>query len=124
MFALALVSVLLTQAAPVPHRPVATYSIVARDPATGDLGVADAIIASDYVEHIPLPPGLTPDLEGFKRFVVRWRTAVPDRLHVALPLIKRRREHGQAERRDPHGAQNGFQRIPTKRRASGHAPVP
>lgn len=27
-------------AAPAPHRPVATYSVVARDPATGDLGVA------------------------------------------------------------------------------------
>lgn len=54
---------------------------------TGDVGAADEIIATDYIEHIPLPPGLTPDLEGFKRFVVMWRTAVPDLHYTVIPLI-------------------------------------
>jgi predicted ester cyclase len=45
---------------------------------TGAVEAADEIMVADYVEHIPLPPGYTPDREGFVRFVEMWRTAVPD----------------------------------------------
>jgi uncharacterized Ntn-hydrolase superfamily protein len=40
LFALLASSALATEPAPAPRRPVNTYSIVARDPATGELGVA------------------------------------------------------------------------------------
>jgi predicted ester cyclase len=45
---------------------------------TGAIDAAAEIMVADYVEHIPLPPGYTPDRAGFVRFVEMWRTAVPD----------------------------------------------
>ncbi|MGD0004931.1 MAG: ester cyclase [Anaerolineaceae bacterium] len=44
----------------------------------GELDLIDREIAEDYVEHIPLPPGFSPNREGFKQFVVMLRTAFPD----------------------------------------------
>ncbi len=44
----------------------------------GEVDIADAEIAADYVEHIPMPPGFTPNRQGFKDFVVSLRTAFPD----------------------------------------------
>ena len=44
----------------------------------GDVDVADYDIAEDYVEHIPMPPGFTPNRQGFKDFAIMLRTAFPD----------------------------------------------
>lgn len=44
----------------------------------GDLDVATDVMVEQYVEHIPLPPGYTPDRAGFLKFVAMWRSAVPD----------------------------------------------
>jgi predicted ester cyclase len=50
---------------------------------TGSVDVADEIMERDYVEHIPMPPGCTPDRDGFKKFVGMWRAALPD-LHYTV----------------------------------------
>ena len=44
---------------------------------TGDLSVADEIVALSYVNHNALP-GETPGREGLKAFVTLLRTAFPD----------------------------------------------
>lgn len=44
----------------------------------GAVETTDEIMVADYIEHIPLPPGYTPDRAGFVRFVEAWRQAVPD----------------------------------------------
>ena len=44
----------------------------------GSLAVADVVIAPDYVEHVPLPPGFPTGVEGFKQFVAALRQAFPD----------------------------------------------
>ncbi|MBI3978014.1 MAG: ester cyclase [Chloroflexi bacterium] len=44
----------------------------------GNLAIADEIFAADYVEHVPLPPGLPAGLEGLKQFVTIVRSAFPD----------------------------------------------
>ena len=44
---------------------------------TGDLSVADEIVAVNYVNHNPAP-GETPGREGLKAFVTHLRTAFPD----------------------------------------------
>jgi predicted ester cyclase len=44
----------------------------------GEVDVIDAEIAEDYVEHIPMPPGLPHNRAGFKQFVQILRTAFPD----------------------------------------------
>jgi steroid delta-isomerase-like uncharacterized protein len=44
---------------------------------TGDLSVADEIVALSYVNHNALP-GETPGREGLKAFVILLRTAFPD----------------------------------------------
>ncbi len=50
---------------------------------TGELDLVNKEIAEDYVEHIPMPPGLAPGREGFKQFVQMLRTAFPD-LHYEV----------------------------------------
>jgi predicted ester cyclase len=44
----------------------------------GNLAVADEVIAADYCEHIPLPPGFPTGLAGLKHFVTLLRAAFPD----------------------------------------------
>src|SRR5687767_13569556 len=44
---------------------------------TGNLGIVDEVFASSYVDQTP-PPGVTPDREGFKQFLTKFRTAFPD----------------------------------------------
>ncbi len=44
----------------------------------GNLAVADEVMAADYVEHFPLPPGWPSGLEGLRQFVTMLRTAFPD----------------------------------------------
>lgn len=49
----------------------------------GEIGIIYQEMAEDYIEHIPMPPPLTPNREGFKNFVVMLRTAFPD-LHYEV----------------------------------------
>jgi steroid delta-isomerase-like uncharacterized protein len=44
----------------------------------GKLDVLDEIIASDFVEHEELPPGVPPGREGVAAFVTMFREAFPD----------------------------------------------
>lgn len=44
---------------------------------SGDLGVADELLASDYVDHTA-PPTLPPGIQGFKLLAQAWRSAFPD----------------------------------------------
>ena len=47
--------------------------------AQGALDVADAILAPEFAWHAPnLPPGVSPDREGIKRYATMLRTAYPD----------------------------------------------
>lgn len=43
----------------------------------GNLALLEEVLAPDYVEH-SAPPGLPPDREGFKTFIMGFRTAFPD----------------------------------------------
>jgi steroid delta-isomerase-like uncharacterized protein len=43
--------------------------------------------APDYVMHDPLPPGISPDLAGFKQLCTAWWTAFPDGHFVVEDLI-------------------------------------
>ncbi|HYM68159.1 MAG TPA: ester cyclase [bacterium] len=51
----------------------------------GNLDVADAVIAADYLGHVP-GPGLTPGREDAKQQVAGFRAAFPD-LHVTIEDI-------------------------------------
>jgi steroid delta-isomerase-like uncharacterized protein len=44
----------------------------------GNLDAADEVMAPDYIEHAPIPPGLPPSLPGFKLFIPAFRAAFPD----------------------------------------------
>lgn len=48
----------------------------------GDLTAADELFADDFVNHDPNPGGVT-GLEGYKRWVLKWRSAFPD-YHVEI----------------------------------------
>jgi steroid delta-isomerase-like uncharacterized protein len=52
----------------------------------GELAVVDEIFAADCVDHGP-GPGLTPDREGYKAGVRRFRTAFPDLVFTIDELI-------------------------------------
>jgi steroid delta-isomerase-like uncharacterized protein len=49
---------------------------------TGDLALADELIAADVIDHQALP-GMPPGREGFKQFVSIFHAAFPD-LHVTV----------------------------------------
>jgi predicted ester cyclase len=44
---------------------------------SGDLAAVDAVFAADYVDRDPFP-GTTPDREGFKQGLTKFRSAFPD----------------------------------------------
>ena len=44
---------------------------------TGNLAVADEVIAADVVDH-QAPPGVAPGRAGFKQLITMFRTAFPD----------------------------------------------
>ena len=44
----------------------------------GNVNVADEVMAADYIEHAPVPPGLPPGVAGFKLFIPAFRAAFPD----------------------------------------------
>jgi steroid delta-isomerase-like uncharacterized protein len=52
----------------------------------GNQTVADELVASDFIDHNPLP-GLSPTNEGFKQSFVIFRTAVPDLRYAIDDLI-------------------------------------
>jgi predicted ester cyclase len=53
---------------------------------TGNPDVAGEVIASDYVEHVPYPPGMPSGLEGWKLFFTMFHTAFPD-MHYTVENI-------------------------------------
>ena len=56
---------------------------------TGDFAAADQLIASDYIEHTPFPPGFPSGIVGFKAFFTMLRSAFPDlQYHVELTLAE------------------------------------
>ncbi|MDQ3044604.1 MAG: ester cyclase [Chloroflexota bacterium] len=50
---------------------------------TGNVELADALFAADYVEHITTPPGTPTGVAGFKAYVTMVRAAFPD-LHLTV----------------------------------------
>jgi steroid delta-isomerase-like uncharacterized protein len=52
----------------------------------GDLSVVDELFATDFVNHSP-GLGTTPDLEGFKQFIINVRSAFPDQKLTIEDLI-------------------------------------
>jgi len=44
----------------------------------GELQTARAVMTSNYIEHVRLPPGFATGRTGFEQFVQMWRAAVPD----------------------------------------------
>jgi predicted ester cyclase len=44
----------------------------------GRLDVIDELVASNYVEHAPVPPGVTPDRAGLRQAYQVYLTAFPD----------------------------------------------
>lgn len=53
----------------------------------GDLAVADELVAPNYVEHVPLPPGWPPELAGLKQYVAMLRRAFPDVRYTVEDLV-------------------------------------
>lgn len=48
-----------------------------------NLDAAEQFVAPDFIEHLPMPPGTPPGLEGFKVFMGAYFQAFPDlRLNV------------------------------------------
>jgi steroid delta-isomerase-like uncharacterized protein len=52
----------------------------------GNMGVADQIIAPDYLNHNPVP-GQAPGLDGFKRSIMSMRLAFPDLTETIEAMI-------------------------------------
>jgi len=44
----------------------------------GNLAIADEVFAPNYIEHVPLPPGMPTGIAGLKAFVTGLRAAFPD----------------------------------------------
>ncbi len=53
---------------------------------TGNLDVADEIVATDYLNHNPAP-GETPGRDGLKQFIAATRTGLPDLLFTVEDQI-------------------------------------
>lgn len=49
----------------------------------GNLDALDKVVASDYIEHFPVPPGWPAGLAGLKQFITLTRNAFPD-LHYTV----------------------------------------
>jgi len=45
---------------------------------SGNLDALDEVVAMDYVEHFPVPPGWPAGLAGLKAFITLTRNAFPD----------------------------------------------
>lgn len=54
---------------------------------TGNPDVAGEVIASDYVEHVPYPPGMPSGLEGWKLFFTMFHTAFPDMRYTVENIL-------------------------------------
>ncbi len=53
---------------------------------TGNLDLADELFAPDYIEHVPIPPGMPTGVEGFKAYFAMLRAAFPD-LHYTVEAV-------------------------------------
>lgn len=50
----------------------------------GRFELIDEIFAEDYVEHVAVPPGITPDRDGLRAFFTGLRAAFPDLRYEVL----------------------------------------
>jgi steroid delta-isomerase-like uncharacterized protein len=53
----------------------------------GNLDAADRLFATDYIEHVPVLPGLPAGLAGFKVYVTAVRSAFPDLRLIIEDLV-------------------------------------
>ena len=53
----------------------------------GNLDALDEVVASDYVEHFPVPPGWPSGLAGLKQFIEVTRAAFPDLQYAIEDLV-------------------------------------
>jgi len=53
----------------------------------GNTRVLDEVVAVDYVEHFPVPPGWPAGLAGLKQFIEVTRAAFPDLQYVVEDLV-------------------------------------
>lgn len=53
----------------------------------GNLDAADRLFAADYIEHVPILPGLPPGVAGLKVFATALRNAFPDLQYTVEDLI-------------------------------------
>ena len=97
---------------------------------TGNLDRVDEVIAADYVDHFPLPPGFPSGLEGFKLF---WRmvlSAFPDLRYtvddviadgdkVVVRVTSRATHQGEFQGIPPTGRQVTWTEIHIGRLANG-----
>ena len=52
----------------------------------GNIGLTDELLASDFIEHEELPPGMPHDREGVKQITIMFRNAFPD-FHATIDGI-------------------------------------
>ena len=53
----------------------------------GNLDALDEVVASDYVEHFPVPPGWPAGLAGLKAFITLTRNAFPDLQYTIEDIV-------------------------------------
>ncbi len=53
----------------------------------GDFPALSHLVASDYVEHQPLPPRVPPDREGVQEYVRQMRAAFPDVQYAVQDIV-------------------------------------
>lgn len=53
----------------------------------GNISILDEVVANDYVEHFPVPPGWPAGLEGLKQFIALTRSAFPDLQYTIEDVI-------------------------------------
>ncbi len=82
----------------------------------GQLDVADEVLAAEYTEHVPLPPGWPSGIAGLKQYVSMLRSAFPDFQYtvedelaegdkVVFRLTARGTQHGEFLGMPPTGKQ-------------------
>lgn len=61
----------------------------------GKLEILDEVVAPDYVDHAPVPPGTPIGIEGLKGFVTAIRSAFPDIHYDVLRTVSAGDTHVQ-----------------------------
>ena len=59
----------------------------------GNLAVVDEVVAEDFVEHAPMPPGTPSGIAGLKAFITALRAAFPDQHYDVLRSVSQGDTH-------------------------------